>query len=57
MMSYNTFENYDDALFHGFANGEKYKKDLNDVFLLEGLNETLLSDFPFEKNEVLKYFE
>jgi hypothetical protein len=52
MMSYNPFENFDDALFHDFGNEENCQKDLDEVSLAEGLNETLLSDFPFEENEV-----
>jgi hypothetical protein len=47
MMSYNPFENFDDALFHDCGNEENFQKDLDEVSLAEGLNETLLSDFPF----------
>jgi hypothetical protein len=38
MMSYNPFENFDDALFHDFGNEEKFQKDLDEVSLAEGLN-------------------
>jgi hypothetical protein len=29
MMSYNPFENFDDALFHDFGNEENYQRDIN----------------------------
>jgi hypothetical protein len=57
MMSYNPFENFDDALFHDCGNEENCQKDLDEVSLAEGLNETLLSAFPFEENEVLQSCE
>jgi hypothetical protein len=57
MMSYNPFENFDDALFHDFGNKEKFQKDLDEVSLAEGLRKTLLSDFPFEGNEVIQSCE
>jgi hypothetical protein len=57
MMSYNPFENFDDALFHEFGNEENYQRDLNEVSLAEGLNEMLLLDFPFEENEFLQSCE
>jgi hypothetical protein len=53
MMSYNPFENFDDALFHDCGNEENYQKDLNEVFLTEGLKETLSSIVPFEEDEVI----
>jgi hypothetical protein len=49
MMSYNPFENFDDALFHDFGNEEKCQKDLDEVSLAEGLNETLLYLFSLLK--------
>jgi hypothetical protein len=57
MASYNPFENFDDALFHDCGNEESFQKDLDEVSLAEGLNETLLSAFPFEENEVLQSCE
>jgi hypothetical protein len=54
MMSYNPFENFDDALFHDCGNKKNYPKDLDEVSLAEGLNETLLSAFHFEENEVIQ---
>jgi hypothetical protein len=54
MMSYNPFENFNDALFHDFGNEENCQKDLNEVSLAEGLNETHIFVFPFEENEVLQ---
>jgi hypothetical protein len=48
MISYNPFENFDDALFHDCGNEEKYQKHLDEVSLTKGLNETFLSSFPFE---------
>jgi hypothetical protein len=57
MMSYNPFENFDDALFHDCGNEENCQKDLDEVSLAEGLNETLLSTFPFEENEVIQSCE
>jgi hypothetical protein len=57
MISYNPFENFDDALFHDCGNEENCQMVLNEVFPLEGLNETLLSSFPFEENKVIQYFE
>jgi hypothetical protein len=56
-MSYNPFENVDDALFHDCENEENCQKDLDEVSLAEGLNETLLSAFPFEENEVIQSCE
>jgi hypothetical protein len=57
MISYNPFENFDDALFHDYGNEENFQKDLDEVSLAEGLNETLLSAFPFEENEVIQSCE
>jgi hypothetical protein len=57
MMSYNPFENFDDALFHEFGNEEKFQKDLDEVSFVEGMNETLLSDFYFEGNKVIQSCE
>jgi hypothetical protein len=57
MMSCNPFDNFDDALFHDCGNDENCQKDLNEVSLAEGLNETLLSSFPFEENEVIQSCE
>jgi hypothetical protein len=57
MMSYNPFENFDDALFHECGNEENCQRDLDEVSLVEGLNETLLSTFPSEENEVLQSCE
>jgi len=57
MMSYNLFENFDDALFHDCGNEENCQNDLNEIALAEGLNETLISVFPFEENEVLQCCE
>jgi hypothetical protein len=48
MMSYNPFENFDDSLFHDFGNEQNYQKDIDEVSLVEGMNETLLSGLPFE---------
>jgi hypothetical protein len=49
MMSYNPFENFDDALFNDCGNEKNCQKDLDEVSLVEGLNETLLSALPFEE--------
>jgi hypothetical protein len=57
MMSYNHFENFDDALLHECGNKENCQKDLDEVSLAEGLNETMLSPFPFEENEFLQSCE
>jgi hypothetical protein len=57
MMSYNHFENFDDDLFHNFGNEENFQKDLDEVSLAEGMNETLLSSFPFEENEIIQSCE
>jgi hypothetical protein len=57
MISYNPFESFDDALFHDFGNEERCQKDLDEVSLAEGLNEMLLSDFPFEGNKVIQSCE
>jgi hypothetical protein len=57
MMSYNPFENFDDALFHDFGNEENFQKDIDEVYLTEGLSETLLSTVPFEEDEVVQSFE
>jgi hypothetical protein len=48
MMSCNPFENFDDALLHDYGNEENFLKDIDEVSLIEGLNETLLPSFPFE---------
>ena len=47
-MSYNPFENFDDSVFHDFGNEQNYQKDIDEVSLAEGMNETLLSGLPFE---------
>jgi hypothetical protein len=52
MMSYNPFENFYDALFNDYGNEENNQKDIDEVSLVEGLNKTFLSAFPFEENEV-----
>jgi hypothetical protein len=57
MESYNPFENFDDALFHDCGNEESCQEDLDEVSLAEGLNETLLSTFPFEEDEVVQSCE
>jgi hypothetical protein len=57
MISYNPFENFDDALFHDCGNEEKYQKDIDEVSLAEGLKKTLLSAFPFQENEVIQSCE
>jgi hypothetical protein len=57
MMSYNPFENFDDALFHDCGNEENCQRDLNEVSFAEGPNETLLSAFPSEENEVTQSCE
>jgi hypothetical protein len=57
MMNYNPFEKFDYALFHDFGNEEKCQKDLDEASIAEGLNETLLSDFPFEGNTVIQSCE
>jgi hypothetical protein len=57
MMSYKPFENFDDSLFYDYGNEENYQKDLDEIYLAEGLNETLLSSLPFEENEFQKSFE
>jgi hypothetical protein len=44
-------------LFHDCGNEENFKKDLHEVSLAEGLNETLLSTFPFEESKVLESCE
>jgi len=53
MMSYNPFENFDDALFHDYGNKKNCQKDLDEVSLAKGLNETLSSTIPFEEDEVI----
>jgi len=53
MMNYNPFENFQDVLFHDCGNEENCQKDLDEVFLAEGLNETLSSTVPFEEDEVI----
>jgi hypothetical protein len=53
MMSYNPFENFDDALFNGCGNEENCQKDLDEVSLAKYLNETLSSTVPFEEDEVI----
>jgi hypothetical protein len=57
MMSYNSFENFYDALFHNFGNKENCQKDLDEVSLAQYLNETLIYVFPFEENKVLQSCE
>jgi hypothetical protein len=57
MMSYNPFENFDDALFYDYGNEENCQEDLDEFSLAEGLNETLLSSFSFEENEVIQSCE
>jgi hypothetical protein len=57
MMSYNPFENFDDALFHDCGNEESFQEDLDEVSLAEGLKKTLLSTFPFEEDEVVQSCE
>jgi hypothetical protein len=57
IMSYNPFENFDDALIHDFGNKEKRQKELDEVSLAEGLSKTLFSDFPFEGNEAIQSYE
>ena len=57
MMSYNPFENFDDALFRDYGNEENCQKDLHKISLAEGMNDTLLTAFPFEENEVLQSCE
>jgi hypothetical protein len=57
MMSYNPFENFDDVLFHDCGNEENFQKDLDEVFLVEGLKETLSSTSPFEEAKVIQYCE
>jgi hypothetical protein len=57
MTSYNPFENLDDALFHDCGNEESCQKDIGEVSLAEGLNETFLPTFPFEEDEVVQSFE
>jgi hypothetical protein len=42
-----------DSLFHDCGNEENYQKDLDVVFLAEGLKETLSSTIPFEEDEVI----
>jgi hypothetical protein len=49
MISYNPIENFDDAFFHDCGNKENCQKDLDEISLAEGLNETLLSAFLFEE--------
>jgi hypothetical protein len=56
-MTYNHFENFDDALFHHCVNEEKIQKDLDEVSLVEGMNETLLSIFMLEEDEVIQLCE
>jgi hypothetical protein len=53
MMSYNPFDNFDDALFRECGNEENFKKDLDEVSLVEDLNETLSSTVHFEEDEVI----
>jgi hypothetical protein len=55
MANYNSFENFDDALFHDYE--ERCQKDLDEVSFIESLNETLLSAFPFEEDEVVQSCE
>jgi hypothetical protein len=57
MMSYNPFENFDDALFHEFGNEENCQKNLDKVSFPEGLNETLSSTIPFKEDEVVESCE
>jgi hypothetical protein len=57
MMSYNPFENFDDALFHDYGNEENCPKDIDEVSPAKGLNETLLCTFPFEENEIIQSCE
>jgi hypothetical protein len=57
MMSYNPFENFDDALFHDCGNEENYQKDLDEVSLAKGMNETLSSTVPFKEDEVIQSCE
>jgi hypothetical protein len=57
MMSYNPFENFDDALFHDCGNEENCQKNLDEVSLAKGLNETLSSIVPFEEDEVIQSCE
>jgi hypothetical protein len=57
MMSYNPFENFDDALFHDCGNEESCQKDIDEVSLAEGLSKTLLSTVPFEEDEVVQSCE
>jgi hypothetical protein len=57
MMSYNPFENFDDALFHDYGNEENCQRGLDEVSLAEGLNKTLLSIVPFEEDEVIQSCE
>jgi hypothetical protein len=47
IMSCEPFEDLDDALFHDCGNEEKCQKDLDEVSLAEGLNETLSSTISF----------
>jgi hypothetical protein len=57
MMSYNPFENFDDALFHDYGNEENCQKDLDEVSLAKGLNETFSSTVPFEEDEFIQSCE
>jgi hypothetical protein len=57
MMSYNPYENFDDALFHDCGNEENFQKDLDEVSLAEDLNETLSSIVPFEEDEFIQLCE
>jgi hypothetical protein len=53
VMSYNPFENFDDALFQDFGNEEICQKDIDEVSLTEDLSKTLLSTIPFKEYEVV----
>jgi hypothetical protein len=57
MMSYNPFENFDDVFFHECVNEENFQKNLDEVSLIGGMNETLLSTIPFEEDEVVQSCE
>jgi hypothetical protein len=57
MMSFNPFENFDDALFHECGNGENFQMDLDEVSLAKGLKETLSSTIPFEEDDVIQSCE
>jgi hypothetical protein len=57
MMSYNPFENLDDTLFYDCGNEENCQKEPNELSLVEGLNKTLLSTFPFEEDDFFQSCE